>query len=274
MKKLLLITIVIFLFCIVNIKAQITLEHSYYIQKTEFWVTDIGNNDYKYVFEDSSGFSVYNLDHSIYLSKVVPPQPLFQLPHVYEISYLTKSLFDCDSTNVEYALSSTNYEGNYYVYRTDGTLIFEKDSVTGPYCAGCNDGSTNTQPIYNTPNGAKLMLFNHLPTGEQDSLHIYSLCGKLPENYVFNFSQHQQFVKIFPNPASSSLTFEISLPDNINKYELVIFDNSAKELRREKIGFGNVKFIIDVSNFSSGVFYYSLASKNKVIQTGKFILTK
>ncbi len=274
MKKLFLL--LIFLESTFHGFGQITFEHSYYIQKTQFWVTNIGNDDYKYVFEDSSGFSVYNLDHSPYLINIVPPVPLFQLPNVYEIAYLTKSLFDCDSTNIEYAVSSTNYVGNYYVFRIDGTLLFQMDSVRGPFCAGCNDGSTYLQPIFNTPDGAKLMLFDRIAsTGEQDSLHVFSLCGTLPENAVYDFSsQHNSYVKIFPNPASQHLNFEIKLPDNINQYEFVIMNSNSQELTREKIEISGNKYSLDVQNYSSGTYYYYLSSNYKVFQTGKFILTK
>jgi len=31
---------------------------------------------------------------------------------------------------------------------------------------------------------------------------------------------------------------------------------------------------VDVSNFSNGIYYYSLASKSKIYQSGKFIISK
>jgi hypothetical protein len=276
MKKLFSIIAVIFMLSTANIKAQITLEHSYFFQKTEFWVTDIGNNDYKYISVDSTGFSIYNLDHTLYMPKIVPPITIFQPPKYYDIEYITKSLFDCDTTNIEYVISTAFYTGNYYVYRTDGVLIFERDSATGPFCSGCQDGSVYTQPIFNTPNGTKLMLFSHLPnSNEQDSLHIYSLCGTLPVTDVFDFTgQEKIYVKIFPNPASQKLNFELMLPDNKNQYELSIMNSNAQELRRENTRLSGNKFSIDVQDFSSGTYYYSLASKTKVLQTGKFVLTK
>jgi len=105
-------------------------------------------------------------------------------------------------------------------------------------------------------------------------IYIYSLCGTLPEN-VFDFTYfNQSFVKIFPNPSSGTLTFQIIQPDNINEYELVILDNDAQEIRREKISHGIDKFVIDVSSFSSGTYFYSLCTKSKAYQSGKFILTK
>jgi hypothetical protein len=60
----------------------------------------------------------------------------------------------------------------------------------------------------------------------------------------------------------------------MNEYELVIVDNSAREVKREKVNSLNINYSIDMRNYSSGTYYYSLCTKNKSYQSGKFILTK
>jgi hypothetical protein len=273
MKTKLLIIIGIVLLNVSNIKAQITLEHQYYIHHKNFYPIDLGNNDYKWVIVDSLGFSLYNLDHSPYLLNVVPPITLVQPSGFqYEVAYISKSLFDCDSTNIEYALTIGSAGSNFYVYRTDGTLVFEKDSVTGPYNFGGFDGSIIIQPIVNTPNGTKLMLQENDSHGP-DNVYVYSLCGTLPTK-VFDFSQQKSFVKIYPNPTSQLLNFEITIPDNYNKYELVILNSNGQELKREKTESKSSHLSIDVQNYSSGIYYYSLVAKDKVLQSGKFVITK
>jgi len=81
-------------------------------------------------------------------------------------------------------------------------------------------------------------------------------------------------VNVFPDPASMQLNFQINPPSNQEEFELLILDNNAKELKRENIILHNYKYSLDVNNFSSGSYLYSLVSKNKVYQTGKFIITK
>src|SRR4051812_24434231 len=95
MKKFLL---VLLLFVSTKGNAQVTLERSYYNFHSNFYVTDLGNSDYKYVHVDSTGFTLYNLDHSFFLN-VITPRPLFS---GYQVAYITNSLFDCDTTNIEY----------------------------------------------------------------------------------------------------------------------------------------------------------------------------
>jgi len=250
--------------------AQITLDHSYYIFHKQFYVTDIGNNDYKYVTIDSSGFSLYNLNHSLFIS-VITPQPLFQPSVGYQVAYITKSLFDCDSANIEYVLGTGSGTGNFYIYRTDGTLLFERDSVSGPYCFGCQLGSTLIQPITNTPEGAKLLLMSNSPGRPQDSIHVYSLCGTL--SVVNEISLDDNYVQIFPNPTNGIINFNINLPNNYEKFKLTIY-NSSFQIIEETIADSKYQFDTRTRALSSGTYLFDLRTENKVYHTGKFILSK
>lgn len=186
---------------------QVALENQYVIASNKlFYITDIGNNDYKYVIMDTSGFSIYNLDHSPYFLNFVPPVPLGRPPSYYEVAYISKSLFDCDSTTLEYVLENGIYPANFYIYRTDGTLLFERDSVTGPYGLGILDGSLYQQPIVNTPDGTKLFLFGRDSNGHPDTMSVYSLCGTLPVS-VSEMPIGNSYVQIFPNPANGIVNF-------------------------------------------------------------------
>lgn len=140
--------------------AQVTLEHTYNIQLGNWmYYTDLGNNNYKYLAVDSYNdkFSLYNLDHTPFMLNIQTPISL--LPSGFSVGYVTSSLFDCDSTNIEYVLTSTVPTEPFYVYRTDGTLLFQKDSVVAFWCFGCF-GGISAHPIFNTPAGAKLLLAN------------------------------------------------------------------------------------------------------------------
>src|SRR5205085_290777 len=107
--------------------------------------------------------------------------------------------------------------------------------------------------------------------GNSERDFIYSLCGTVPDE-VFDFRTiAHSYVKIFPNPTSNLLTFQITLPDNKNEYQLVILDSNGRELEREKVNALNQTFSVDVKNFSSGSYLYSLCTKSKTYQNGKFV---
>lgn len=262
---------------IANIKAQITLQYTLDSVTTggQFYCTDLGNNDFKYVFVDTAinGFHLYNMNMTPYMTVNVP-LVYGKIGYFYLPIYITKTLFDCDSTNIEYAYDAP-YDGlkhPFYVFRTDGTILLQVDSANGPYSFGGYGGAHDIRPIQNTSDGTKLFL-QYFNQQYGSGLYIYSICGTLPAN-IYDFSEHKQFVKVFPNPTSQELNFEIIPPNNQEEFHLMIFDSNAKQQRRESIALINNKYSLDISNLSSGTYYFSLASKNRVYQSGKFILTK
>lgn len=279
MKKLFPIIAIVFLCSISSIKAQITLQFTIDSIDIKYpyppYVTDIGNNEYKFVFTNpkQNSFSLYNMDLSPYMTNIQIPATGDSLKNGFSIIYITKSLFDCDSTNIEYVFSNpTNWLKPFYVYRTDGTLLLKVDSADGPYAYGGYAGGAYTvSPIINTSSGAKLFLqkYEH---ARLDYL-VYSLCGTLPES-IYNFPGNENYVKIYPNPASMVLNFEINAPNNLEEFELVIFDATGKEYNRVNIATTQNKYALDVSKLSSGTYIYSLTTKDKAYQTGKFVITK
>lgn len=272
------------LFVVVVCKAQITYEHSYF-QSTvgtigqEFFLTNIGDEDYKYVIYDydSAKFSLYNLNHTPFLLNVsIPITSNPATSTYYRLGYISKSLFDCDSTNIEYAMMLNTprptEHPNFAVYRTDGTMLFSKDTVGTVFCVGCGSGSYEMHPIMNTTEGAKLYLFNQNLPGYIEYF-VYSLCGTKPSEIEQpNNDQSNSYVKAFPNPGSQTITFEILPPGNLDQYELIIF-NSALEVINSIMLEGESRFNLNAERFSSGTYFYSLQNKNKVFKTGKFILS-
>jgi hypothetical protein len=147
------------------------------------------------------------------------------------------------------------------------------DSANGPYGYGGYAGGAYTiSPIVNTSAGTKLFL-QKFDAHNVLNMLVYSLCGTLPAT-VYNFPGNGNYVKIYPNPASMVLNFEINAPNNQEEFELVIFDATGKEFNRLNIATTQNKYALDVSNLSSGTYIYSLTTKDKAYQTGKFVITK
>jgi hypothetical protein len=85
---------------------------------------------------------------------------------------------------------------------------------------------------------------------------------------------NQPYVTVFPNPTSMKLTFQFTLPDNLNEYEIIILNSNAQEVKREKINSRCLEYIMDTDKLGSGTYYYSLCTKLKSYQSGKFTVTK
>jgi hypothetical protein len=233
-----------------------------------FYFTDLVNNNYKYFLIDyyNNKFSLYNLDHSAYLLNITPVAPLDS--GLYDIAYITSTLFDCDSNTIEYVECTKGSNFPFYIARTDGTILFQQDSSLGPYCFGCWDGSIVMKPIYNTPDGAKLLLANTFT----NTWTVFSLCGILPEA-LNEIQSVKMYVQVYPNPSSGIITFKIDSPNNFENYEFTIYDALLQKIKSEMVS--GIKIIsFDNSSLNSGVYFFSLQSAKKIIQSGKFIITK
>lgn len=269
-----------------NMKAQVTLEHTYLTNSQtasfqEFWLTNLGNSNYKYVvynygYSSTSSFSLYNLDHTPYLLNISIPVASDTVNNIYyRLGYITSTLFDCDSTNIEFAMMldvpHPAKSPNFCVYRTDGKVIFSRDSVGTIFSVGLGSGSYEMQPIMNTAVGAKLLLFNY--ANNIQKTYVYGLCGTLPEG-VTEISQSGSFVNVFPNPTSHQVNFEITAPSHSEEYKLTIFNSSFQSVKSAVVNGINTQIDLDSGNLSAGTYFYSLQTKSKVFQTGKFILSK
>ena len=269
-------------------QAYITNSHQS-LDFQEFFVTDLGNNNYKYVvyqygFTNFSYLNLYNMDHTPYMLNIQIPLMSDSNSYYYRIGYVTTDLFDCDSTNIEFAMMLDrpvpNVSPNFAVYRTDGTMVFSKDTVGTIFCVGCGSGSWEMHPIVNTSAGAKLFLFNYVdsngnydPNGNQQTL-VYSLCGSVPVGNSAVSHESNSFVKVFPNPFSKQVNFEITAPSHNEDYELTILNSAFQSIKTLPVKGTNYKMRLDGDMLSAGTYFYSLQSKSKIFQTGKFILAK
>jgi hypothetical protein len=273
----------IFLINNFHARSQITFEKSYLTSNVgqlgeEFFLTNLGNDEYKYAIYNyrNSIFSLYNLDHTPYLMNVsIPVSNDSAASLFFRLGYITTTLFDCDSTNIEYAMMLDNPRAdrspNFAVYRTDGTVLFSKDTVGTFFCIGCGSGSWEMHPIMNTPAGTKIFLFNNEVPGFQKAL-IYAVCGKLPDA-INEIKNNSNYITTFPNPSSSQVTFKIRPPSHIEKYRFNIFNSAFQIIKTIEIN-GETYYTYDIQALSSGTYFYSLQGDQKIFQTGNFIITQ
>ncbi|MEO8085941.1 MAG: T9SS type A sorting domain-containing protein [Bacteroidota bacterium] len=281
MKKNLSIFYVFLILLMAGTKAQsqITLEHT--IDSTlygyTFYPAKISNTETKYVFLDTATntFDIYNLDFSPFMTNISVPHSLNNgNSYFYFILYLSRTLFDCDSSNIEYMFTAQNEPGQQlWIMRTDGTVLFHADSTRGPYCLGCPGGTSLLRPILVTENGTKMILMkDNFAAGR--AISIYSICGTPPDPVYEIPNEGLNYLDIYPNPASMQINFNFHPRDNLNNYELDILNNNSQLLKKIKLGNSDKIFDFNVRDFSNGIYYFSLSAKNNVLQTGSFIISK
>ena len=124
--------------------------------------------------------------------------------------------------------------------------------------------------------------------GYADARAIISLLtGKIyPEIINFNPSRQNlrhkkenidfingiKLLRNYPNPFNESTTIEVVVNDNLKSPELRIIDYTGKIILTQLLhtGFNSLK--INSVQLVAGIYFYSLLSENKVIQTEKMIL--
>lgn len=255
--------------------SQITFEHSYpSVQSscsTKVQLVDMGNDDYKYFYVcyPLNELRIFNMDHSSFFTLVVPVNLMND--GEYEIGYLTKSLFDCDTTMFEYAVLPKVWRNTFYIFRQDGTVLFQQDSTIAPYTIAQASGSYDARPIINTPSGTKLFLAKADVNSFYNTYDIYSLCGSLPQSIGGN--QEFNYIQAYPSPSNNSVRFNIDLPSNISEYSFRIL-NFFGELVQVSTRLNSPFVSFDGSQLPSGIYFFQLLNKSEVIETCKFILTK
>ena len=255
---------------------QVTLEHIYpnaLLSAPSLMYTQLDSVTPKYILFDiqNSKFTIYNLNHTIFQIVNIPA---ILSQDLYTVAYITKSLFDCDSSNIEYAISSLgntdiiSYPKHFYVYRTDGTQIANVDScIFINYSDGWKYGPLYNEPIVNTPLGARLLL-----RGLDNSVRVYSLCGTLPTSGI-NPNQEPEYSlgNAYPNPTTNLISIPYVLPDNENSGTIKIYDLIGNELKSYTVDKTFNNLTLSTADLPGGTYFYQLETSRGVADVKKII---
>ena len=272
---------VLFMFTIGICRGQMLLENSYpsasLSSGKKFLLVQIAASDFKYfIFESAtSQFKLYNLSHSLYATVNIPVTFSSSLNN-YNVCFVTKSLFDCDTTNLEYAImnlgdGSPTYPTPYFaVYRSTGLLLQKVDSCRfinygqglayGPY--------NNSVPIINTPAGAKLIL-NHV----NGSIKIYGLCSLLPTNITKNPFDIGVDALPYPNPSTNKIILPYKIID-ADKGTIIIYNVQGQKIKEFEVDNNFDNIILENTDLSNGTYFYTLKTTTSESKAKKFIVTK
>jgi len=131
--------------------------------------------------------------------------------------------------------------------------VYFHNNSTG-WVAGGVGNPFNIGNIYKTTTGGAIGLKN--------------ISFAVPENFFL--------YQNFPNPFNPITKFKFSIPKSNVLVKLIIYDvlgNKITELVNEKLGAGIYETTWDASNYSSGIYYYTLIAGD-YLETKKMILVK
>jgi len=258
--------------------AQITLEQTYpnaysYSSDIDFGITFFDDTTTKYylIYYPNETITLYNMNHSLFLSMTIP---VTYNSGNYRIYFITNSLFDCDTSNIEYLVSYRFYNGVSYVYfvsiyRNNGTQLFNLNNAIIDQCYECN--GKDSHGITNTPNGTKMLLGDY-PTGGNE--YVYSLCGTLPSGFTSLMNNSYNAFELsgnYPNPANDFTIVNYSLPEGERTGEIIFFDLQGNEVKRFTVDCMFDHLRISTYDLPSGTYIYALQTSKEISGSRKMI---
>jgi type IX secretion system substrate protein len=269
--------------------AQITLENTYAIQndprKSGLTAIKLEVSGDKYMLYDikAKQIKLYNLDHSVYKTIAIPPLNKYRNSNsdsVVSIAHVSENLFNSDNL-VEFVAFDgefdsqlgTNSYSSMKVFNENGVTVFSGDSLMPCFkgAATYYGYETNVDFIFNTSDGAKMILFSY--KNNTLSQKVYSLPGQAVATGIQKNADVKNALP-FPNPTNNSITVPYKLTDG-KQGKLVINDLQGKVLVEYVIDTAFENVVVDTNTMTAGNYFYAVySSEKKVNSTGKFVVVK
>jgi len=286
-RKLLLIALLGVLFCPGQSDAQITLDHAYPTSTADLYMVNFELSGPKYVLKSQDSGSrylkLYNLNHSLW--KTIDCNPFRTVKRTNNATvflfgsfYISETLFDCD-TNIEFIY--TSQAGGLLdrsivdIYNEHGMMLFSSDSTDLPMNYGTGLVYLLQQrPIYNTPGGAKMLLDKNVRVGSNwvTTPLVYNLPCTLSVGVGgLNKQAAGPDLSVVPNPQYYESTIRYTLPEGLDRAEIVVSNMEGKELKRYQVDNTFDSIFIGHSDLPAGTYLYSLVGGGQVLTAKKVI---
>lgn len=241
------------------------------IFQTEFIYIDHGLP--KISFRSEEEITLYNLDFTLYRTVVIPA-PINESPTFENVFYVTRSLFDCDTTDIEY-YARAFVDGLFVngIYNEDGTEYFNFgnesaqgfNSITSP---------SNEASIVSDSEGSYIL------TSDTAMKHLYKLCGQVPQplarssdgtilSGVVQQGNNNGF-DAYPNPARETIKFEYDLQGH-KKANLQLFNTSGQLMKEMMLGQAFDFIRLNISDLEQGTYIARITTDDGFELSEKFV---
>jgi len=262
-----------------NVKAQITLEHTYNNSVPIFSLVQFSATDYKWAVIDTVTIKLYNVNHSLYKTIPIKNSPV----NPQDVLFISTTLFDTDSSTIEYMIDysdATYLTGSgVNIYREDGIILFSEPTLSAyfPWVEAINPIRPSWYPIVRTSTGTKMILDSINTMGGVGSFKVYSLPGIYYPTAGFNHNQIDNQIGLsnpYPNPAINSTRIDYELPNGVNEGDIVFYNLQGNEIKRFKVDRAFNTLLISTSDITSGTYYYQLQTSGQSSKGKKMVVIK
>ena len=158
-----------------------------------------------------------------------------------------------------------------YSQRLDSTGV-KLWTITGtPTCIAAG-GQTNPKQVATGDGGAIFCWQDKRNTFDAD-IYAHHMFPNGSHAGVDELNGNINSITCYPNPFSSQATITVNATDDKELWQLNIFDVTGKLVRTETIANSN-QFVFSKKELTEGIYFYQGVSKNIIIGSGKFVITK
>ena len=198
---------------------------------------------------------------------------------IKSLDFIDKNKIYYTRTTGDLGFNASFFDSRMFISQFDSTLklkwtkmigeLSDTDMIVVPYNilattdGGCMAFARKKVRYFNDP------YFVQFKVPEYDIV-VYKLnsTGTITGIKEINFTNSQNPIIIYPNPANESIT--ISGLTEITKFRL--FDVLGKVIMEKDVSFTDTA--IELNNISSGLYFYSLSNQKQVLKSGKIIVNK
>ncbi|HKK39167.1 MAG TPA: T9SS type A sorting domain-containing protein [Cryomorphaceae bacterium] len=224
----------------------------------------------KIIVQDLDEVDIYNLDLTLYTS--------FSLPDIDVNTgalFITTSLFDCDSTQLEYMVSGGTSDSTFTrIYREDGNLFLDIPGY-GYFSSTNLTGLEVT--IASDDDGSYAMFNSGFGTNE---VVLYRFCGQVPQPLARESDgtilsgimeqQNNNGFDAYPNPARETIKFEYDLQGH-KKANLQLFNTSGQLMKELMLGQAFDFIRLNISDLEQGTYIARITTDDGFELSEKFV---
>lgn len=275
------------IFVTIMLKAQMSPVYSYTnVNNAPRKLVKLTNAGYKLYDEDypNNKVRLYNPNNSIYKTLNLPPT----VNNYGSIRYISDNLFNADSL-IEFVYITTSTTNTnttrLYIMNESGNIFLNKDSCSlGPYNIVNDPTFMNSNSLFYDGVSIKLRIEKWAGNYGFTKYLVYSLPGSIPcidctngiiTGYMStnNENPNSEAARFFPNPANNDLKLQYNIPSTAKDAVIKIFDIQGKLIEELKIS-PTQDYVLLPSDYTNGLYVYSLIVDGKVIKNEKIILSK
>ncbi len=225
----------------------------------------------KIIIRESEGVEIYNMDLSLYTSFVYPED----IGSITGALYITRSLFDCDTTQIEYLISGGTSDSSFTrIHREDGTLVFD---LPGYFFSSSTNLTDTEVGIASDENGSYAIFSSGFGTSD---ILVYRFCGQVPQplaresdgsiiSGIIEQGSNTGF-DIYPNPARETIRFEYDLQGH-QKANLQLFNTSGQLMKELMLGQAFDFIRLNISDLEQGTYIARITTDDGFELSEKFI---